>query len=498
MFAEDGALQNNLPSIGGNMALATAYRNGSLYSLLADSDWSNFSFAKSDLSGNIQASTSLSGLSFGLAVDSQDNFYYYDNTTGVIKKHDANLNHLADIGSSGTGDGQFVAGIGSSPLNYRLAIDSQDNFYVLDTYDDPDTEQYVTRIQKLDPTGQFIGKWESVVSEGSDYNAMSLVLSPDGGMYLGYEQQNNGYIRKLNADLQLDAAALYDLGDPYEGGEGMHPFAVAAGSNGRIYVGGYSDAMDIKILCDHSLSLNNCALNEDEYGNPIPTIPEALNVIPNKGDGKAIAMKAPSGSVLTSLVATPASDVPVDNADVTNTYPLGLVSFMLTGIEPGATLNNEVFFQTDLRPKDVTPRKYNPTTQTYSDIPNVTVTQTTVNNMTGLMVGYPLTDGGPLDLDGIANGSITDPIGLAVEQQGLLANTGLLLTLTGAIGLLLIATAVYTYLDYRKHITPLLAMDPHARYTYTYWHHLRVVTIPMWRYRVTIRVDRQKNMPARL
>lgn len=44
------------------------------------------------------------------------------------------------------------------------------------------------------------------------------------------------------------------------------------------------------------------------------------------------------------------------------------------------------------------------------------------------------------------------------------------------------------YIDYRRHKAPLVAVDPQVHYSFA--HHLRVVTLPLFRYRLQIRIQK--------
>jgi hypothetical protein len=149
-------------------------------------------------------------------------------------------------------------------------------------------------------------------------------------------------------------------------------------------------------------------------------------------------------------------------------------------------------------PEQYVPRKYNPNIQQFSDIPGSIVTTETLGSSTATKLAYSAKDGGDLDDDGEENGIIVDPMGLATEQSGVLANTGILLSLTLPIGILILVTAVVTYVDYRKHKKPLVEADPFAASTYTYWHHLRVVTIPLASYRLSVTFERKQKLDTRL
>lgn len=65
-----------------------------------------------------------------------------------------------------------------------------------------------------------------------------------------------------------------------------------------------------------------------------------------------------------------------------------------------------------------------------------------------------------------------------------LAQTGVVTTFLVLSGLLLISLTIWTYIDYRRHKRPLKQAS--ARVKYTFWHHLKVVSIPLLRYRLSI------------
>jgi|GEM_PF-5274615 len=52
------------------------------------------------------------------------------------------------------------------------------------------------------------------------------------------------------------------------------------------------------------------------------------------------------------------------------------------------------------------------------------------------------------------------------------------------IGLVMLVVISYTYVDYRRHRQPLISENP--RLKYTFWHHLKVVTLPVLKYRFLV------------
>lgn len=135
--------------------------------------------------------------------------------------------------------------------------------------------------------------------------------------------------------------------------------------------------------------------------------------------GKTITLTTPSGTTITCHSAVKESGLAAQ--DVAYTYPLGLVDFCFSG----AGENNLVslIFVTDLKPNEITVRKYNPTNKTYTTVTEASVTETTLEGKRALLVSYNIADNGPLDTDP-DTGEIADPVGIAV--LGVTApNTGL-------------------------------------------------------------------------
>lgn len=180
-------------------------------------------------------------------------------------------------------------------------------------------------------------------------------------------------------------------------------------------------------------------------------------------------------------------------------YPHGMNDFTLN-CSRGDTVDITIYtHDPDTNIDSLLPRKYNPNTNVFADIEGSTLQRETVGTSNAIKLAYSITDGGTYDDDQTANGIIVDPVGLATENPdaGVLANTGTLLTSLAVItGVFMIAGAIYTYRDYRKHKRPLKQINPNLARTYTYWHHLKVVAIPMAKYRLTVRVERKQQSPS--
>lgn len=131
-------------------------------------------------------------------------------------------------------------------------------------------------------------------------------------------------------------------------------------------------------------------------------------------------------------------------------YPLGLMDFKLNCGTPGYTATvTQTYFGADDNANYVM-RKYNPSVAAndqYSTIDDAVINRATINSQSALQITYTITDGGALDLDGLANGLIVDPAGpavLASEINTGAPNTGFMMTeqSMSAAGILVLAGVV--------------------------------------------------------
>lgn len=156
------------------------------------------------------------------------------------------------------------------------------------------------------------------------------------------------------------------------------------------------------------------------YIEQAPQEPSSHTILPNSEDSKSILLESPEDTTLTCSSALKESTN--TKQDTNYSYPLGLVDFCFDT----TTQSNQVSltFVTDLKSNQVVARKYNSTNSTYFDIPNATITETTLDGKHALKLTYNIEDNGILDLDP-ATGSIKDPVGLAVlASEDDLASTG--------------------------------------------------------------------------
>lgn len=114
--------------------------------------------------------------------------------------------------------------------------------------------------------------------------------------------------------------------------------------------------------------------------------------------------------------------------DTAYSYPEGLVKFNLLNCPVGGDALVSLTYQTDLDPNNVSLRKINELSKAITTLTdansNLILQRTTLEGKSAILVQYRITDGGLLDQDGIANGQIQDPVGLAQSVVGS-PNTGL-------------------------------------------------------------------------
>jgi predicted ABC-type sugar transport system permease subunit len=79
----------------------------------------------------------------------------------------------------------------------------------------------------------------------------------------------------------------------------------------------------------------------------------------------------------------------------------------------------------------------------------------------------------------------------AATAAGTLADTGVMAVSTTLLLGLFFGSLAFIYVDYRKHKKPLTAIDPYVNYTFM--HHVKVVSIPMFRYRLRFSVEKVRR-----
>lgn len=160
---------------------------------------------------------------------------------------------------------------------------------------------------------------------------------------------------------------------------------------------------------------NNDGLNDGSQG--------YVNASINPITGKYIAIETQGCDEVSNVQI--GQEPSAENAkDKNNDYPAGLVGFDARICSVGATATISVYYYGNYDASKFSLRKYRSSDNAYSMITGVSYNNFTIDGHAVLKATYSITDGGPLDDDGMVNGSISDPVGLALGVASA-PNTGL-------------------------------------------------------------------------
>lgn len=93
-------------------------------------------------------------------------------------------------------------------------------------------------------------------------------------------------------------------------------------------------------------------------------------------------------------------------------YPAGMIDFSINCSAPGSTSTITLYFY-GVNATNLVLRKYNETTKTYTTVSGATITNVVIGGQNAVKAVYQVTDGSSMDDDGLVNGVIVDPVGLA-------------------------------------------------------------------------------------
>lgn len=156
-----------------------------------------------------------------------------------------------------------------------------------------------------------------------------------------------------------------------------------------------------------------------------------IDAIPDAGQDNVVNLTDPAtdqrvtleldASCSTIIASTlRASDLTIK--DSAYRYDTGFVNFTAAGCADDKTTVKLYYHGTS--PDGLTVRKHNPNKSSYFTISDALLTKRVIAEQNITLVSYEVTDGGDLDIDGLKNGSITDPVGLGRIVAGA-PNTGL-------------------------------------------------------------------------
>ncbi|MDO8673004.1 MAG: TIGR03663 family protein [Dehalococcoidia bacterium] len=164
----------------------------------------------------------------GVAVDRQGNIFVMDSLNRRIQKFDANGKFLAQVGSEGSGDGEFMPNTGGA---WGIAVDAEGFVYVADTWNH--------RIQKFDSDLRFVTKWGDNVDTrgaaqgngGKFYGPRGIAVDTEGNIFV--TDTGNHRVQKFNARGEF-VGAFGGLGS--RDGQFLEPVGIGVDADGNIYV----------------------------------------------------------------------------------------------------------------------------------------------------------------------------------------------------------------------------------------------------------------------
>jgi len=142
----------------------------------------------------------------------------------------------------------------------------------------------------------------------------------------------------------------------------------------------------------------------------------------NSYSGKTVAIDVGAECTLTSDDSTSEANLGVQ--DSAYDYANGLWDFEADcGEQAGITTTIKLYYY-DADPTGLVVRKFNPNTNAYFTITSASIGQQTIGGHNVVVATYTIQDGGELDMDGLANGVIQDPAGIAALVVAV-PNTGI-------------------------------------------------------------------------
>lgn len=250
-------------------------------------------------------------------------------------------------------------------------------------------------------------------AEGTLNGVTQLVIAP-----VNWNQPQNNEVTVCGVDDSTsDGDILYHLvpGNPTSGDAGYD--ALTAGDMPQlalINVGGDSDGI---AAATELAAPNNGDGNND--GAPDHTQSNVASFV-NSITGEYAVLEADSVCEITIVGTVTESSQSAIDADYN--YPHGLMSFILDCGTPGYMATVRQYYYGASGTSVV--RKFNSDTNTYATISGATAEQVAMGGEVAGLATYQITDGGALDMDAVANGTIVDPAGLAVSLSGSPTSSG--------------------------------------------------------------------------
>lgn len=294
--------------------------------------------------------------------------------------------------------------VGSSGVHpFQIAIAADGNIWFT---------EYTGNIGKFDVTTHTITEYTTPTPDSNPYG---IFAGSDGNIWFTQHSANN--LARVN--IQTGVITEYSIIPT----AGSGPYGIVGGIDGNIWytelnankIGTLSGVSGFQPVDDGdgvSKAVEDAAPNGGDGNNDGIADSTQSNVTSfvNSVTGRYVTLELDAICSITRATAVAETTNVVQDADYV--YPNGLVDFAANCGVPGYETTAKVYFYGG--DSGLTVRKYNPTTQQYAAITNATQSSQTISGNSVQVVEYQVTDGDELDADGLANGVIVDPVGLAL------------------------------------------------------------------------------------
>ena len=281
------------------------------------------------------------------------------------------------------------------------------------------------RLIRLNPDGSKDTSFD--IGDGFNAAVNDIILQSDGkliaaGDFTIFNGSSQNRLIRLNPDGSKDTN--FDIGSGFE--NRVRDISLST-DNKLLIVGSFStynanpvskyftrlqitpdrDQDGLEDSIEDTVSNNGDANNDGVLDSNQNNVSSFINPITNKTS----SIQVDPTCTLSSLSTKEESNQ--NNQDDTYSYPLGLYDFTANCGTPGYTTQVKLYNYDTPNTSSYITRKYNPNTKLYSDLIGSYLEDITINNQTVKVSNYSLTDGSDNDTDGLTNGIIVDPVGLA-------------------------------------------------------------------------------------
>lgn len=165
--------------------------------------------------------------------------------------------------------------------------------------------------------------------------------------------------------------------------------------------------------------------DDDTPDSEQPNVGSLPNLVVDGGAYLTLESSSP-GSVCNTITSMSHDEAIVNDSSFT--YPLGITSFALSCNNPNDSTTITIYYDQLYDSADWVARKYDSNTQAYSTVAGASFGSFNQNGTPVTTLTYTIADGDALDEDGVADGTIVDPVGpgipIVTQQPGLQPGPG--------------------------------------------------------------------------